>query len=111
MISHAGHHPEIVRDENHTRAGILLELLDQLKNLRLDCDVESRRWFVSDQKFRRARQSHCDHHPLTHATRKLVRIAVHALGRVGYANRFQHPDSVIVSSRFVITQMQLCNLH
>ena len=65
--------------ENDARAGLVLELLDQLENLRLNRDVERGRRLVGDEQLRLARQRHRNHHALAHAAGELVRIAVGAL--------------------------------
>ena len=59
----------------------LLQLADQLEDLRLDRDVERRGRLVGDQELRRAGERHRDHHALAHAAGELVRIIVDPLLR------------------------------
>ena len=48
----SGHDTEIVRDEQHRHAGLALQLLDQLKDLRLRGHVQRRGRLVRDQQIR-----------------------------------------------------------
>ena len=66
---------EIVRDEQDRHAEPLLQLADQLQDLRLDGDVERGRRFVGDQELGRAGERHRDHDPLALPAGELVRIA------------------------------------
>src|SRR5205085_7262891 len=68
VIRHAGDHAEVVSYQNHTRAGLLFELFDELEDLRLNCDVESSGWLVGNQQLRFAGKRHRDHYTLPHAT-------------------------------------------
>src|SRR5712691_4189342 len=81
-VSYVGHHAHVVGNKYHGGAEILLELLDQIEDLRLDSDVKRRSRLVRDQQVGTARQGHRDHYPLAHATGELVRIVVHALAGV-----------------------------
>ena len=74
------------------RAELVLELADQLEDLRLDRHVERRRRLVGDQEVGVARERHRDHHALAHAARELVRIVVDAHARVGDADRLEQLD-------------------
>ena len=59
-----------------------LQLLEQVKDLALDGDIERGRRFVGDQQLRVAGERHGDHDALAHAAGKLVRIgAQRACGR------------------------------
>ena len=52
-----------------------LELFNQVKNLRLGCDIERGGGFVGNDQFRFKGQSHCDHDPLPLPTGQLVWVA------------------------------------
>ena len=54
VISHPGDDPEIVCNQNHARASFRFQTLYQLKNLRLNRDIQCSRWLVGNQKFRLA---------------------------------------------------------
>ncbi len=89
----------------------LLQLLDELENLRLDGDVERGRRLVGDEQLGLAGQRHRDHHALAHAARELVRVAVDARARIGDADRLQHLDGVLVRLLFGVAEVQLRDLH
>jgi len=57
-------HAEVMRDEQHARAMLALQLPDQLEDLRLGGHVERRRWLVSDQKPGIENERHRNHDPL-----------------------------------------------
>ena len=50
--AHLGDHAEIVGDQQHRHADLLLQLAHQLENLRLDRHVERGRRLVGDQQLR-----------------------------------------------------------
>ena len=72
---------EIMGDEQHRHAELVLQALDQLEDLRLDGDVERGGRLVGDQHLRLAGERHGDHGALAHAARQVVRVLVVALGR------------------------------
>jgi len=72
-----------VGDQDDRGAESVLKLAHQIEDLSLDRHVERGGWFVRDQHSWSARQRHGDHHPLTHAARKLMRVGVHAALRLG----------------------------
>src|SRR3989338_9197585 len=59
---------KVVSDQHHRHAHLILQLLDELENLRLYRHVERRGWFIRDEQTGLTRQCHRDHHALTHAT-------------------------------------------
>ncbi len=67
-------------------AELVLQPLQQLEDLRLDGHVERGGRLVGDEQRRAAGERHRDHHPLSHATRELVRILGGALLRGGDAH-------------------------
>jgi hypothetical protein len=77
-----GDDAEIVRDQQHGHAGLLLQSLQQPQHLGLDGHVERRGRLVRDQQLRVTGQGHGDHDPLLHAAGELVRIFRHAPSRV-----------------------------
>ena len=82
VVGDVGDDAEVVRDQDHRRVEVVLELVDQLDDLRLDRHVERRRGLVGDQDVRVVRQRHRDHRALAHAARELMRIVVDALFRM-----------------------------
>ena len=53
------------------------EVCDEVEHLGLDGGVEARRRLVEDQKSGIGGERHRDDHPLLHAPRELVRVALH----------------------------------
>ena len=47
-VGHAGYHCQVVRDQQHGELAISSQLVQQLENLRLNCNVERGCRFVSD---------------------------------------------------------------
>ena len=86
-IRDLGDHPHIVRDEEDGHALFVLQGLDELEDLRLDCHVECGRGLIRNEQLGPARQRHGDHHALAHSAGKAVRILVHPLAR----GRDAHP--------------------
>src|SRR6266571_5269806 len=60
-------HTEVVRDHQNRSAEFLLQIDEQLEDLRLNSDVESRRWLVGYDKCRVHDQRHRNEHALTHS--------------------------------------------
>ncbi len=67
LVGHVGDDAEIVGDEQHRHAELVLQVAQQLQDLRLDRHVERGRRLVGDQKRRLADQRHRDHRALAHA--------------------------------------------
>ena len=65
---------EVMRDEQQREVKLLLHLLQQVENLSLDRHVQRGRGLVGDEQQRLAGQGNRDEHPLTHASRQLMRI-------------------------------------
>ena len=92
LVGDFRHDAEIVRDEDHGRAGLLLQSADEGEDLRLDRHVERRRRLVGDQKLRVVGERHGDHHALAHAAGHLVRIGAQALLGRGNAHLLEHVE-------------------
>ena len=73
-VGHLGDHAHVVGDEDDGGAGFLLQVADQLEDLRLHGDVERRGRLVGDEHLGAAGERHRDHHPLAHAAGQLVRV-------------------------------------
>jgi hypothetical protein len=79
VVCHLRHHTEVVGDEQDGHPQLLLQLTDEVQNLRLGRHIQRRGWLVRDQQARTAGQTHGDHRPLAHPTAELERIRVVAL--------------------------------
>ncbi|MNQ62518.1 hypothetical protein D3C85_768670 [compost metagenome] len=88
------HDPHIVSDEHHRHLLLRLQFLDQFQYLRLNGHIERRGRFIGDENRWIARQCHRDHHALTHAARKLMRIIAEALVTC------RNPDAIHKSQHF-----------
>ncbi len=90
VVAGLGHHAEIVRDQQDRGAEPRAQVGQQIKNLRLDRDVERRRGLVGDHEIGLTGQRHRDHHPLPHSAGELVRILVEPALGVGHAHEPEH---------------------
>ena len=81
LVAMSGDNAKIMGNENGCHAHLRLQLLDQLKNLRLHGDIQSGGWLVCNEQVRLASKSNGNDHPLTHTARELVRILHDALFR------------------------------
>jgi hypothetical protein len=100
-----GHDAEVVRDEHHAHLQFVLELAQQVEDLRLHRDVERGRRLVGDEQLGLAGERHCDHDPLAHAARELMRVRIDARLRSGDADELQHLDRLVArlpARRFLV---------
>ena len=89
-VSHFGHHTKIMRNKNHRGPSFTLQIADQIKDLCLNGNIKRRGWFIRQKYARPTGQSHCNHHPLTHAAGKLVRIFMQTPFRFRNTHQAQH---------------------
>src|ERR671916_1542514 len=73
--------PDIVGNEEHRDPGILLEVLEQVHDLRLHADVEGRGGLVEDQHVGVERECGGDPNALALSAAELVRVAAGEIGR------------------------------
>ena len=83
------HDREVVGDQQHRHAEALLQLAQQLQDLRLDRHVEGGGGLVGDQQIWLAGERHGDHHPLALPARELVREGLEALGGLSQRHHLQ----------------------
>ncbi len=84
---------EVMGDEQHRHAVLVLQSAQQFEDLRLHGHVERRRRLVGDQQFRPVGERHGDHDALALAAGEFVRIGVQPLFRLADADlieQFQH---------------------
>ena len=77
-VGHLVDHAEVVRDEQHRRAGLGAEVAQQLQDLRADGGIERGGRLVGDQQARAHGHGHGDHDALLEPAGELVRIGVEA---------------------------------
>ena len=95
-VGRLGDHTEVVGDQDDTHVELVLDLLDQLEDLRLHRHVEGGRRLVGDQDRRPVHERHRDHRPLAHAAGELMRKVPSPIGRVGDADLAQELDGLFL---------------
>ncbi|KUG29211.1 hypothetical protein ASZ90_000913 [hydrocarbon metagenome] len=94
VVAGLGHHPQVVGDEQDGRALGGGQVQHEGQDLLLDGDVQGRGGFVGDEQVRGQAQGHGDHHPLAHASGKLMGKAGQAAFGIGDAHQGQHASSL-----------------
>ena len=92
VVGHPGHHAEIVRDHDDGGAGLLLRLVQHLKDLGLDGDVQGRRRLIRDQDARVVGDGDRDHDALAHAAGEFVREGFQPVLGAGDSHHGQEVD-------------------
>ncbi len=86
FVRDLGDDAEVVGDEHHAHAGLLLEVFEQVEDSGLGGDVEGGGGFVGDEHCGVAGQRDGDHDALTHAAGELEGVDVEALFGLGDAD-------------------------
>ena len=92
---------QVVRDEKHRHPARKDEFAQFGQKFSLHHDVERRRRFVGEKKFRRAHEGERDHDALAHAARELMGIGVHALFGRRDPDRFEVRERDVAQVRLV----------
>ena len=71
-----GHDTQVVGNQDDAHLVFVAQLVDEVEDLHLRCDVQGRRGLVRDEDARLAHEGHGDHDALAHAARELVRVVV-----------------------------------
>ena len=79
-VAHVFYHTEIMRDENVGQGMELLEILEEIENLRLDRYVQRLDGLIGDNQGRLHGERPGNPNPLAHTTAELVRILIGGLG-------------------------------
>jgi hypothetical protein len=74
LARHIANDAQVMSYQQDRHAEPLLEIAEELENLRLDGDVQSRRRLVSHEQFRLGRERHGDQDALLHPAGQLERI-------------------------------------
>ncbi len=88
-VGPAGHHAQVVTDQDDRRAQFRPEPAEQVQDLLLHGDVECGGGLVGDQQLRLVRDRHRDHDTLPHPTRELVRVLAEPAARLRDADQPQ----------------------
>ena len=89
LIRQFRHDSQVMGDQEDGHSRSVPEFPEQVEDLGLDGHVEGGGGLVGDQQAGCAGHGAGDHHPLSHASRQLVRILVEAPGRVGDSHPLQ----------------------
>ena len=79
------HEPEVVADEHDGQRPFLAQREQEIEDLGLNGHVEGGGRLVGDDEIRFRAERRREHHPLLHAARQLVRMALHDVGGVRQA--------------------------
>ena len=74
LVAEVSYNTKVMADENHRYARSLFDLLEKIKYLRLDRDVECGEGLFGDYEFRRNSQRPCYAYPLALSAAELMRV-------------------------------------
>ena len=95
-----GNHTHVVRDEHHGCTAFFANVFQEANDLRLNGHVQCCGGLIGHNQLGLSRQGQGNDHPLTHATRELVRVMVNALGGGWNAGVLQQANGTL--PRFLI---------
>ncbi|MOA12453.1 hypothetical protein D3C78_1324480 [compost metagenome] len=78
------HDRQVMGDEDHGHAAFLLQVADEIEDLRLHRHIQRGGRFIGNQHVRIVGERHGDHHTLSLAAGKLVRILFQPCFRLRY---------------------------
>ncbi len=90
---------------------LLLQLQQQLDDLRLDGHVQRRGRLIGNQQLWLTGNRHGDHHALAHPAGELVRVDVQTRGRIGNTDLLQQVDRALTTGFLVPALMHLNRFH
>jgi hypothetical protein len=96
IIGHVGNDTEVVGDENNRKIQLLLQVVDQVKDLGLDRDVQRRGRLIANQDLRIGAERDGDDDALAHASRELKRVLLNPLLRFGDADETHQVDGLLI---------------
>ena len=105
------HQRQVVRNQHQRHILFLLQLQQQLDDLRLDGYVQRGSWFIRNQQFWSTGNRHGDHHALAHAAGKLMRVNVQTRCWVRYPHQVQQIDSTLATGFLIPALMHLNGFH
>ena len=88
-VCDACHHTQVVGDEDHGGAELLLQFTNQPQNLRLNGHIQRRGGFIGNDEIRSAHQRHGNHHALAQPARELVRVLPQAVCSLRHTGSFE----------------------
>ena len=106
LIGPAGHHPQVVGDQDDRHVTLPLQFGQQIEDLGLHGHVEAGGRLVGHHQARRTGQGDGDHHALAHPARELEGVPADALLGRGDAHLAQELDGVGVGLGAIHVQVQ-----
>ena len=107
LICHPGYHTEVMGNQNDRHAGLFLEVIQQIENLRLDGYVQRRGRLVGNQNRGFTGDGHGDHGPLQHAPGKFEGVLSGPLRRFRNLAQFEQLDGFGESLPVAVAPMHL----
>ena len=104
-VGHVGHNTQVVGDVNHRHFQFLLQLTDELEDLRLHGHVQCGSGLVTDQNLGTAGNGGGNDHALTHTAGKLVGILFIAVFGVGNAHTLEDFDGLLLGLLMLSAEM------
>ena len=109
VVRHLRDDAEVVGDEHDRTVDPVLQIAEQVEDLRLDGHVERRGRLVCDDQFRVAGERHRDHDALPHTARQFV--GVHpvdalAVGDPDHLEQFDGPRLDLFGRHFLVVQFE-----
>ena len=98
-LGRVGHDGEIVRDQEHPHPVLVDEAAQQVEDLRLQHDVESRRRLVRDEQLRLERTGNGDDHALPLPARQFMRVARQRKFRLRQPDPVEHVAGEVLGIR------------
>ena len=104
------HHAQVVRDEEQREAEALLQIVEQVQDLRLDRDVERRDGLVGDDEARLDGERAGDADALALPAAELVRVAHRHVGRQpDQVEQLAHPLAPLLARADVMDREALAD--
>ena len=111
LVAHLRHNAEVVGYHDYSHAQLVLELLHELKYLRLYRNVERRGGLVRDEYIGLAGKCHSDHYSLSHTARELEGVLFHALFGLVDVHELEHFDGAFPCLLLVAVGVEENSLH
>src|SRR5258706_2332570 len=107
LVGHVFHHRQVVRNEDIAHVVLVLQILQQVQDLRLDRYVEGRYRLVADEDLRLHGETTGDGDPLSLAARELVRILEERnLREPHLVEQLVHPVAALALARAYAVHLQ-----
>ena len=102
---------EVMGDHNDRHSDLALDIFHKFQNTGLDRNVQRGRRLVRDQDIGLTGKRHCDHDPLSHTARQLMRILFHTLLGIVDIDEPQHFHSSVPGLLFISVCVEMDRFH